>query len=312
MKGCTSRDGQVTLGDLAQSLARELSPQSIHVTHFVIDGRAFAAPSGLSRQTNWTPCSIRMRLRPTIGMFVATAQRFGWGKGTAASDQNFLVGPSYSRRAWCSSRGRHDCGGTIMPLTVSLQVTFGHFSATNGANDSCMQAMQLLASSGVMAAAGAMISLTIAVSPPLTLLPPRPAPAEVNTQQQRTIDAVGAATMDTLGHRMESTDDIPPIQPRQTLDGLSGGPQMLPLPQDAPRRDLLEGLIGGLLFAQDAPQVMLFEQQEPSAPPKQQRSAMAMVQEPPAQPSDACARQGLRRIYYTQNNHRYWRCARRR
>jgi hypothetical protein len=35
-----------------------------------------------------------------------------------------------------------------------------------------MQAMQLLASSGVMAAAGAMISLTVAVSPPLTLLPP--------------------------------------------------------------------------------------------------------------------------------------------
>src|SRR4030095_6357985 len=106
--------------------------------------------------------------------------------------------------------------------------------------------------------------------------PPRSAPAEVNTQQQRTIESVGAATTDTLGHRMESTDDIPPIQPRQTLDGLSGGPQMLPLPQD-PRRDLLEGLIGGLLFAQDAPQVMLFEQQEPSAPPKQQRSAMAMV-----------------------------------
>jgi hypothetical protein len=167
-----------------------------------------------------------------------------------------------------------------------------------------MQAMQLLASSGVMAAAGAMISLTIAVSPPLTLLPPRPAPAEVNTQQQRTIESVGAATMDTLGH--------PPIQPRQTLDGLSGSPQTLPLPQDAPRRDLLEGLIGGLLFAQDLPQVMQFEQQEPSAPPKQQGSAMAMVQEPPAQPSDACARQGLRRIYYPQNNHRYWRCARRR
>src|SRR4030095_229742 len=84
--------------------------------------------------------------------------------------------------------------GTIMPLAISLLVTFGHFSATNGANDSCMQAMQLLALSGVMAATGAMISLTIAVSPPLTLLPPRSAPAEVNTQQQRTIESVGAAT----------------------------------------------------------------------------------------------------------------------
>jgi hypothetical protein len=31
--------GKFALRDLAQSLARELSPQSIHVTHFVIDGR---------------------------------------------------------------------------------------------------------------------------------------------------------------------------------------------------------------------------------------------------------------------------------
>ena len=218
-----------------------------------------------------------------------------------------------------SSRSRLPCsGGTIVPQAVSMQVTFGHFSATNGADDSAMQAMQLLASSGVTAAAGAMISLTVAVSPPLTPLPPRPVPADVNGQQNRAIESVGAATTDTLGRRKESTDDIPPmpIQPAEGPDGLSGGPQMLPLPPDAPRvtprRDLLEGLIGGLLLAQDLPQVMQFEQQEPSAPPKQQGSAMAMVQEPPAQPSDACARQGLRRIYYTQNNHRYWRCARRR
>src|SRR5262249_21071844 len=190
--------------------------------------------------------------------------------------------------------------GTTMPLAASMQVTFGHFSATNGADGSGMQAMQLLASSGVIAAAGALISLTIAVSPPLTLLPPRSAPAEVNTQQQRTIESVGAATTDNLGHRMESTDDIPPIKPREGLDGLSGGPQMLSLPQDAPRvtprRDLLCSL----------------SNKSPRLHPKQQESAMAMVQEPPAQPSDACARQGLRRIYYTQNNHRYWRCARRR
>jgi hypothetical protein len=205
-----------------------------------------------------------------------------------------------------------------MPQAVSMQVTFGHFSATNGADDSGMQAMQLLASSGVMAAAGAMISLTVAVSPPLTLLPPRPVPADVNGQQHRTIEAVGAATPDTLGRRSESTDEIPPmpIQSPEGLDGLSGGPQMLPLPPDAPRmtprRDLLEGLIGGLLFAEDAPQVMQVEPPAIPPQPKQQGSAMAMVQEPPAQPSDVCARQGQRRIYYTENNHRYWRCARRR
>jgi hypothetical protein len=182
-----------------------------------------------------------------------------------------------------------------------------------------MQAMQLLASSGVMAAAGAMISLTFAVSPPLTLLPPRPVPVDVNDNviSQQT---VGAATTDTFGGRRESTDDIPPmpIQPREGLDGPSGGLQMLPMPQDAPpvtpRRDPLEGLIGGLLLAQDAPQVMQVEQQEPAAAPQpeQQGSAMAMVQEPLAQPSDVCARRGLRRVYYTQNHHRYWRCADRR
>ena len=184
-----------------------------------------------------------------------------------------------------------------------------------------MQAMQLLASSGVMAAAGAMISLTFAVSPPLILLPPRPVPVDVNDNvidiSQQT---VGAATTDTFGSRRESTDDIPPmpIQAREGLDGPSGGLQTLPMPQDAPRvtprRDPLEGLSGGLLLAQDAPQVTQVDQQEPAAAPQpeQQGSAMAMVQEPPAQPSDGCARQGLRRIYYTQNNHRYWRCAGRR
>jgi hypothetical protein len=31
--------GKFALRDLAQSLARELSPQSTHLTHFVIDGR---------------------------------------------------------------------------------------------------------------------------------------------------------------------------------------------------------------------------------------------------------------------------------
>lgn len=193
-----------------------------------------------------------------------------------------------------------------------------------GQTNLAMQAMQLLATSGVMAAAGAMISLTCAVSPPLTLLPPRPVPVDVNgkviSQQHQTIETVGAVTTDTFARRSEATDDIPPmpIQLREGLEGVSGGLRMLPMPQDAPpvtpRRDPLEGLIGGLLVAQDAVQVTQVDQQDPAvAPqPEQQGSAMAMVQEPPAQPSDACARRGLRRIYYTQNHHRYWRCAGRR
>jgi hypothetical protein len=193
-----------------------------------------------------------------------------------------------------------------------------------GQTNLAMQAMQLLATSGVMAAAGAMISLTFAMSPSLTLLPPRPVPVDVNgtaiSQQHQTIETVGAVTTDTFAGRSEATDDIPPmpIQLREGLEGVSGGLRMLPMPQDAPpvtpRRDPLEGLIGGLLVAQDAVPVTQVDQQDPAAAPQpeQQGSAMAMVQAPPAQPSDACARRGLRRIYYTQNNHRYWRCAGRR
>jgi hypothetical protein len=184
-----------------------------------------------------------------------------------------------------------------------------------------MQAMKLLASSGVMAAAGAMISLTLAVSPPLTLVPPRQVAVDVNDNviSQQT---VGAATTDTFGGGTESTDDIPPmpIQPREGFDGLSGDTQMLPMPQEAPqvtpRRDPLEGLIGGLMFVLDAPPMKQVEQQEPAAAPQpepeQQGPATAMAQVPPAQPSDVCVRHGLRRVYYNQNNHRYWRCAGRR
>jgi len=189
-----------------------------------------------------------------------------------------------------------------------------------------MQAMKLLASSGVMAAAGAMISLTFAVSPPLTLVPPRQVAVDVN-DNVISHQMVGAATTDTFGGGTESTDDIPPIpiqpregsdQPREGSDGLSGDSPMLPVSQEAPqvtpRRDPLEGLIGGLLFAQNVPPMKLVEQQEPAAAPepKQQGLATAMAQEPPAQPHDVCARHGLRRVYYNQNNHRYWRCAGRR
>jgi hypothetical protein len=184
-----------------------------------------------------------------------------------------------------------------------------------------MQAMKLLASSGVMAAAGAMISLTLAVSPPLTLVPPRQVAVDVNdsVNSHQTVDA---ATNDTFGGGTDSTDDVPPvpIQVREGFDGLNGDTQVLPMRQEAaqvtPRHDLLEGLIGGLLFVPDAPPMKLVEQREPAAAsqpePEQQGPVTAMAQVPPAQPSDVCVRHGLRRVYYTQNNRRYWRCAGRR
>jgi hypothetical protein len=157
-----------------------------------------------------------------------------------------------------------------------------------------MQAMRLLASSGVTMAAGAMISLSFAVSPSLTLLPPRPVPGDVTgnvtSQQQRAIETVGAAIDDTFERRWPAANDYFP-------------------PMPAPPRDLLEGLIGGLLpLAQDAPQVMHDLVASPQA--EQQESVTAVLQqEPPARPPDVCGRRGLRRVGYTQNHHRHWRCA---
>ena len=88
-----------------------------------------------------------------------------------------------------------------------------------------MQAMKLLALSGVMAAAGAMISLTFAVSPPLTLLPPRQVAVDDNVMSQQT---VGAAATETFEGRIESTGGIPPMPiPRERIHGLGGDTQML-------------------------------------------------------------------------------------
>ena len=75
-----------------------------------------------------------------------------------------------------------------------------------------MQAKQLLASGCVIMAAGAMISLSFAVSPPLPLLPPRPVPVDVNgnvaSQERRPI----------------KTDDMPlmTVPTREPLEGLIG------------------------------------------------------------------------------------------
>ena len=76
-----------------------------------------------------------------------------------------------------------------------------------------MQMMQLLASSGVTMAAGAMISLSFALSPPLTLLPPRSAPIDINrnvvSQKHQTIETVGAATADAFERRWQAASDAP-------------------------------------------------------------------------------------------------------
>jgi len=178
-----------------------------------------------------------------------------------------------------------------------------------------MQAMQLLASGGVTMAAGAMISLSLAVSPPLTLpapravpvdvkdKPPRPGavavngsvklqrhpparrpPRHVTSQQHRPTETVGAAMADDFERRFQATDDMP----------------LMPMPH----RDLLAGLIGGT-------QIGLHDLA--AAPqPEQQESVRVVLNESPARPTDVCAPRGLRRVAYTQNNHRHWRCDRKR
>jgi hypothetical protein len=161
-----------------------------------------------------------------------------------------------------------------------------------------MQAEQLLASSGVAMAAGAMLSLSFAVSPPLKLVPQRAASVDasgnITSQQHPNIATEGAAIADDFGRRWQTaTDDLPPMAVR----------------------DPLQGLIGGLLpRAEDALQVTQVEPQNLAAAPEpeQQESVAVVQQESPSRPSDACARQGLRRVNYTQNHHRYWRCAGRR
>jgi hypothetical protein len=162
-----------------------------------------------------------------------------------------------------------------------------------------MQARQLLASSCVSVAAAAMISFSFAVSPPLTLVPPRPVPVDVGgnaiSQQDQPVETVGVAISDSFERRWQAAADAPLVP--------------------APRRDPLEGLIGGLLAAtEDAPQLMQIEPIEPAPvpQPEQQEPVKVALQEPPARSSDVCARHGLRRVEYTQNRHRYWRCAGRR
>ena len=160
-----------------------------------------------------------------------------------------------------------------------------------------MQAEQLLASSGVAMAAGALISLSFAVSPPLKLVPQLPAPVDSSgmaSQQHSNIETVGAAIADNFGRRWQTaTDDLPPMAVR----------------------DPLQGLIGGLLpRAEAALQVTQVEPHNLAAAPEpeQQESLTEVAQESPTRPSDVCARQGLRRVTYTQNHHRYWRCVGRR
>ncbi|HYC15937.1 MAG TPA: hypothetical protein VEC94_01910 [Pseudolabrys sp.] len=168
-----------------------------------------------------------------------------------------------------------------------------------------MQAMQILASGGVTMAAGAMISLSFAVSPPLTLVPPRPA----------AVATAGVVIADTFERRWQAaTDRVPEIGQEAQVepDDLRVAAQFERQDSAVPPRDPLAGLIGGLPMLPapgDVPQVAQGEPHGIAPQPQQQASASVALQDPSVQPSDVCARHGLRRVDYTQNHHRYWRCA---
>src|SRR5262245_46516818 len=154
-----------------------------------------------------------------------------------------------------------------------------------------MQATQVLASSSVAVAAGSMIWLSFAVSPPLTVVPERPAPVDasgnVSSWRKQTVETVGAAVADTFDHRWH---DIPAVPHPDSLDGLIDDLSTLPLAQDAPKLAEVE--------AADT---------AAASQPEQKNPVMALPQ-PRARPSDVCARYGLHRVDYTRDNHRYWRC----
>ena len=166
-----------------------------------------------------------------------------------------------------------------------------------------MQVMQLLASGGVTMAAGAMISLSFALSPPFALLPSRSVPVDINrdvvSQKHQTVETVGAAIADGFERRWQPTTDAP----------------LLPLPM-RPSRDPLEGLIGGLpmqpLSEDPSPMMQAAAIDRAAVPQADPQVVKVALQETPARRSDVCARHGKRRVDYTQNGHRYWRCVARR
>jgi hypothetical protein len=168
-----------------------------------------------------------------------------------------------------------------------------------------MQVLQLLATGGVTMAAGAMISLSFVLSPPLTLLPSRSVPVDINrdvaSQKHQTVETVGAAIANGFERRWQPTTDAP----------------LLPLPMPVrPSRDPLEGLIGGLpmqpLSEDPSPMMQAAALDRAAVPQTDPQVVKVALQETPARRSDVCARHGKRRVDYTQNGHRYWRCVARR
>ena len=86
--------GKFALRGLAQSMARELSPQGIHVAHFVIDGgiRSAARTEPADRPDSMLdPDAIALELLERVA---AAAQRLELGAGIAALGGEVLTPPA--------------------------------------------------------------------------------------------------------------------------------------------------------------------------------------------------------------------------
>ena len=75
--------GKFALRGLAQSIARELAPENIHVAHFVIDGGC-AARYARSRRAVPTACSTRTRSRRPTGASSSSRAAPGPGRSSCA------------------------------------------------------------------------------------------------------------------------------------------------------------------------------------------------------------------------------------
>src|SRR5262249_8486552 len=150
-----------------------------------------------------------------------------------------------------------------------------------------------LTSAGVGAAAGALIAFSFTMSPPLTVVPPRPSDANGNPSFHQNTGG-GVASTHAFDRRWHvGIHCIPPM----------------PAPKGEEPPDLP--------FSNNQPALEVASSQEPqvgqddfasAAKPSGERALALVAPKPPTRPSDVCARNGLRRIEYTQNHHRYWRC----
>jgi len=172
-----------------------------------------------------------------------------------------------------------------------------------------------LTSVGVGAAAGALIAFSFTMSPPLTLLPSRPGDANGNPSLHRSTKVVVASAGEFDGHWHATIKDIPPM-PASTVgsaddfngrwhEAINGIP---PMPasksNDSPN---LQDIAMPSMIAVQVPSTEPDKFESVSKPQQDNPEALVVVK-PPARPSDVCARNGMYRIEYTRNRHRYWRC----